>query len=157
MDLKEALWLKGLQQGWVMRFRPQGGSMLPFLRPGDVVSICPGKSCRPGDIILWQTGPALVLHRVVVKQNGGLLTKGDFLGYLDSPVAPEQILGRAVARERQGRLRRLDNFWQRWLGLAFSLTVPLVPGLLALADSVKRRLKAHRRRPGAAVPPQPLA
>jgi len=151
MDFKEALWLQGLKQGWVMRFRPQGGSMIPFLRQGDTVSICPGKSCRPGDIILWQAGDALVLHRVVVKKNGWLITKGDSLGRLDSPVPQEQILGRAVARERDGRLCPLNIFMQRWLGLAFSLTVPLVPGLMSLLRTVNRKLQAFRERPSAAA------
>ena len=134
---EQELWLQGLSSGRTMRFRPLGGSMAPFLRSGDIVNICPGESCRAGDVVLWQAGDALILHRVVAKQNGRIITKGDALGHLDAPVTREQILGRAVARERQGRVRRLDHQGARFLGLAFSFTVALLPGLISLLVRLK--------------------
>ncbi len=137
MPLKQELWLAGLREGQAMRFRPQGGSMAPFLRPGDVVTIAPGTECRAGDIVLWQMDEALVLHRVVAKRNGRIITKGDSLGGLDASVTREQVLGRAVARERQGRVRRLGRLGARFLGLAFSFTVALLPGLIPMLARVK--------------------
>lgn len=130
MPMFEDLWLEGLHQGRTMRFRGRGGSMAPFLRDGDIVTIEPGGKPVLGQVVLTGPGDSLILHRVVAKRNGWISTKGDALGRLDAPVTREQILGRAVARERGGRERRLDTFWRRWLGLAFSLTVPLVPGLI---------------------------
>ena len=119
--------------------------MLPFLRQADMVTISPGQFSRVGDIVLWQAGETLVLHRVVAKRQGRIITKGDSLSHLDAPVAPKQIRGRAIFLERGARLRHLNTFRQRWLGLAFSLTVPLIPGLMALLASIKRG--------GRAVPP----
>ena len=133
-----------------MRLRPLGGSMVPFLRAGDIVTVAPDRECRVGDIVLWQAGEALVLHRVVIKKDGRIVSKGDALGRLDAPLTREQILGRAVARERGGRVRLLDTFGRRWLGLAFSFTVPLVPGLIPLLASVKRGMRAVL---GRACPP----
>jgi len=116
--------------------------MMPFLRQGDTVSISPGQGCQIGDTVLYRAGEALVLHRVVIKKDGRIISKGDALGRLDAPVTPEQILGRAVARERGGWVRPLDTFGQRWIGLAFSFTVPLVPGLIPLLARVMRGVRA---------------
>ncbi len=107
-----------------MRFRPLGGSMASFLRSGDIVNICPGESCRVGDVVLWQAGDALILHRVVAKKNGRIITKGDSLGHLDAPVTLKHILGGAVARERQGKVRRFGLFRGPVLGAG------LVPDIL---------------------------
>lgn len=146
---EQELWLQGLRAGQRMRFRPLGGSMIPFIRQEDIVSIYPGQGCRLGDIVLWQAGETLVLHRVVAKRQGLIITKGDSLSQLDAAVAPQQIRGRALLLERGGRVWRLHTFRQRWLGLAFSLTVPLIPGLMALLASIKRGVQAV---PGQAVP-----
>ncbi len=140
MPPEQELWLQGLSAGRAMRFRPLGGSMAPFLRPGDIVNICPGETCRAGDIVLWQAGEVLILHRVVAKKNGRIITKGDSLRSLDAPVRREQILGRAVARERQGRLHSLDHLGVRFLGLAWCLT-SWIPGLVSFLASARRALR----------------
>jgi hypothetical protein len=111
--------------------------MIPYLRSGDIVNICPGKTCHTGDIVLWQKRGSLVLHRVVGRKNGHIITKGDSLSGLDAPVPREQILGRAVTRERRGRLRRLDHLGARFTGLAFSFTIALLPGLISLLVRLK--------------------
>ncbi len=123
-----------------MRFRPLGGSMAPCLRAGDIVHICPGKNCQIGDIILWQQGDGLFLHRVLAKKNGCVITKGDSLSHQDGQVRKEQILGRAVTRERHGRISRLDHSGRRLLGLAWCL-LSLIPGLTVLLRKSKRTLK----------------
>jgi hypothetical protein len=114
--------------------------MLPLLRPGDTVSIQPGKDCRVGDIILWRKGQALVLHRVVTRRNGRIITKGDSLSYLDAPVWPAQTLGRAVVRERHGRIKGLDHPGRRFLGLAWCL-LTWIPGLVVFLVTTRRTLK----------------
>jgi hypothetical protein len=147
VDHKQQLWLQGLAGGWSMRFRPLGGSMAPLSQPGDVFDICPGKNCRVGDVILWQSGDNLFLHRVIAKKNGLVITKGDSLEHPDKPVRQEQILGRAVARERHGRIRRLDRAGLRLLGLAWCLT-SWVPGLVPLMAAARRTLRNAARLPG---------
>jgi hypothetical protein len=129
MDHKEDLWLQGLRRGRTMRFRPLGGSMVPFIRPDDVVTIVPGKQCRPGDVVLVHRGDALLLHRVVAIFSGRIITKGDALSLLDMPVSPQDILGRAVCLERQGRWRSLESLRSRLLGLAFNLAFSWLPSL----------------------------
>jgi hypothetical protein len=140
VDNNQALWLQGLAEGWSMRLRPLGGSMAPCLRAGDIVHICPGKSCQVGDIILWQQGDGLFLHRVVAKKNACVITKGDSLGSQDKPVRKEQILGRAVTRERHGRIRPLDHLGCRLLGLAWCF-LSWTPGLVVFLVKSRRTLK----------------
>ena len=123
-----------------MRFCPQGGSMVPFLRQGDIVSICPEESCRIGDIVFCEVADNLLLHRVVAKKGKWIITKGDSLGHCDVPVRRRQILGRAVLRKRGGDIHRLDLLGARFWGLSFSLTVALLPGLIPLLIRVKALL-----------------
>jgi hypothetical protein len=126
MDHKQQLWLQGLSEGRVMRCKSRGKSMFPFLREGDLVDLVATQEFRIGDIVLAQE----VLHRVVAKRNGQIITKGDANSHLDPPVARAQILGRVVARERRGRVRQLDSLEARFLGLAFSFTVAMRRGLI---------------------------
>jgi hypothetical protein len=146
MHPKESLWFQGLKQGRPMRFRPLGGSMIPWLRQGDTVTVKPGRRYRLGDIILWQQGEAFIMHRVVARSGGGIITKGDALGFLDQVVAPADIWGRAVARERQGKVSCLDSFWARYFGLAFCLTLSWVPRLLPWLAAGRRYGQEKLRR-----------
>ena len=137
MDPKETLWLAGLREGRVMRCTSRGGSMLPFLREGDVVEVVRARQFRIGDIVQVQN----MLHRVVAKRNGRVITKGDASSKLDPPVAPEEIMGRVVALERRGQVRRLDHLGARFLGLAWCLS-SWIPGLVSFLASARRALRS---------------
>jgi hypothetical protein len=112
--------------------------MIPVLRDGDVVTIVPEKRCRLGDIVLFRRGDALLLHRVVAKFSGRVVTKGDALGGLDFRVAPQDILGRAVWRERRCQKRSLDSLEARLVGLAFCLTLSWIPVLFKILHAMLR-------------------
>ncbi len=141
MDFKEELWHQGLGQGRTMRFQPLGGSMVPVLRQGDTITIAPGRQCRLGDIVLYRCEDGIVLHRVIYKRSGRVFTKGDALRHIDAPVLSQDILGRAVARERQGKVRRPDHLVARFLGLAWCLSFPWIPGLLAFLAAARLFLR----------------
>lgn len=136
MPHKMELWLQGLEQGRIMRLRPKGGSMAPFLRNGDIVTIARGNIARIGDIILTSTTDGWLMHRVVWKSSHRIVTKGDNLPSLDPAVSPRNILGRAVSRERRGKICSLVSFGSRFCGLGVGLTLPLVikyfPGIRAI-------------------------
>jgi Peptidase S24-like. len=60
-----------LQKGVIVRFPVSGGSMRPFLRAGDVVSVTGAShnSIHPGDIVLHSTrNDTLAVHRVIAKK-----------------------------------------------------------------------------------------
>jgi hypothetical protein len=127
-----------------MRLRPLGSSMVPFMRAGDIVTIAPSRRCRIGDIVLYRRDDGTVMHRVVMKFADRIITKGDALRQTDPPVFPHNICGRAVAYERQGKKHAIESLGSRFLGLAFSLTVSQVPGLLRLLVAMKRRWGSGR-------------
>ncbi|OGP72718.1 MAG: hypothetical protein A2Y80_10385 [Deltaproteobacteria bacterium RBG_13_58_19] len=134
MRLEKELWVQGLSRGWSMRCRLLGKSMFPNLRPGDLVQVEPGETCRLGDIVLVNQGEHWVMHRVVAKSKGLIITKGDATAHLDPPVTPPEILGRAVSRNRRGKESSLTSLWARWLGLAFCL---LLSWLFTIRGAVK--------------------
>lgn len=85
------------------------GSMRPTISPGDVVvvrGLAPEEVCTEvevGDVVTYfpePEDPALVTHRVVAVEPGGLdvagcrlLTQGDDNPGVDRPVSPEQVRG----------------------------------------------------------------
>jgi hypothetical protein len=136
MNPKEELWLEGLEQGRPMCFRPLGGSMGPFLRNGDVVTIV-ARPGRVGDIVLAKLGTEMVLHRVVAKSGDRIITKGDALDHFDPPIARHHVLGKALTLERDRKISGLDSVTARLCGLAFCLTLPFFPKVLALLAKLK--------------------
>lgn len=140
MHLKLELWLQGLRAGRTMRFRLGSSSMVPTLQSDDLITVAPGRRCRLGDIALYQQDQDLWLHRVVARWGDWIATKGDGLAWVDAPVPRHAVLGTAVARERRGRVQRLDRLGARLLGLAWCLTAWL-PGLVPLLTATKRTLR----------------
>src|SRR5438874_9537355 len=95
-----------LQNSSMLRLRASGSSMLPSLWPGDVITIQPQsfEQWRPGDIVLYMRAGHFFIHRVIAVPNSGdfLIVQGDWLPQPDPPVPPQEVLGKAVAVERNG-------------------------------------------------------
>lgn len=140
MHPKLSLWTEGLRQGKVMFYREMSSSMVPFIRQGDLVKVIPPPCRRPqlGEIVLWQRGESLVLHRVVARFDNRIITKGDALASWDAPISPEDILGKAISRQRRGKERTLVSLPARTLGLSFNLLSACVLRLLRVLSAIKR-------------------
>jgi signal peptidase len=88
------------------RLKVTGTSMLPAIRPGDVLRIhhTALERIEAGDVVLVAWGGRLLAHRVVeVMKNvagGSLITRGDNHAHTDPPVSERELLGRVVAIER---------------------------------------------------------
>ena len=72
-----------LARGLPFRFRAGGGSMSPWIKDGDVISIIPLGPRSPilGEIVAF-VHPAsahLMVHRVIARRSGAFLTQGDNL------------------------------------------------------------------------------
>jgi hypothetical protein len=132
------LQLASLQAGWPIRYYEMSSSMIPAIRPGDRIMIVPGSRARLGDIVLSRHGGYLILHRVVARYKGRIITKGDIINRLDESVPTQEIVGRAVHRVRRDRLQSLESFWARFWGLAFSLTIPWIPKSHTMLAALKR-------------------
>ena len=95
-----------LRHGYSVRFRVDGHSMAPTIRPGETLIVEPlgASKPRPGDILLYRWGDGVRAHRVVRIDRASpptLLLQGDALESPDAPVTADLILGRARAVERR--------------------------------------------------------
>lgn len=108
-----------------MVFDVVGTSMWPTLHAADKVTVAHSNAYRRGDLILFDDGAQLVVHRLLdVDSQGRYITKGDNRRTLDAPVSADQILGRVITivradktipirPNRQRLLRRFLRF--AWL------------------------------------------
>jgi signal peptidase len=112
-----------LRQGKGIRFRPGGGSMHPSIRDREAVIVEPVEASRieRGDIILYRHAYGLTAHRVLrINPEGDerlFILRGDASVNSDAPVRAEQVLGRVLAVERDGRELSLKG---RRAGLRFA-------------------------------------
>ena len=85
----------------------RGISMNPLMRSGDILLVVPSESqtIHPGDVVLYvDPNRGQVVHRVVAVNSQGVITKGDNMPDVDDRIlAPQEILGRVTAIQRQGR------------------------------------------------------
>jgi signal peptidase I len=99
-----------LSRGHRVRFRPNGNSMLPTIKDGEAVTVAPVKhsAIKRGDILLYLTRRGVTAHRVVKinkskKEALGFILRGDAPGSSDESVRFDQVLGKVISVERDGR------------------------------------------------------
>jgi hypothetical protein len=139
-----------MARGHTCRFRAGGGSMFPFIRDGDIVSIEPLVGApRLGDVLAFRRGPCtgadnLVVHRMVGRAAGGYRMRGDSYphGHTDGVIAAEALLGRVARVERGGRTVHLGLGPER-----AAIALLARAGLLAAALKVVLRLYRMRLHP----------
>lgn len=74
------------------------GSMEPTIMADDLIFVKEADSFREGDIVVFQSGSVLVVHRVVAITEEGLITRGDANNADDAPVAPGDVKGTVIGR-----------------------------------------------------------
>ena len=129
-----------LRRGDRLRIKARGGSMVPFLRDGDVALVTPtaGSEVGVGDVVCYEMPPGrLYLHRVIARDRDRVVAKGDALPFTEV-VERVQLLGTVVAIERHGRVRRLDTRTAQWRNRAIASLSPALPRALALAGRLRR-------------------
>lgn len=106
----------------------RGQSMAGTFRSGDYLVLEPAavEDIRPGDVVIYagraQAGePEDVVHRVVARTPGGLVTRGDNNPRVDDVlVTAENLLGRVTHAERRGRTWPVrGGRWGLWQARAF--------------------------------------
>ena len=91
-----------------LRVRAFGSSMIPAIRPGDVLCIehCTPEAARPGDVLFTRHGDRVFAHRLVRKERRGgedvLVTRGDALWHADPSQPASMLLGRVTGISRGG-------------------------------------------------------
>jgi signal peptidase I len=83
-----------------------GTSMLPGLRPGDILMARPLQvpGVREGDIVLFRSRLGLCAHRVIAIRGGALVTRGDAAPADDGLLPLSDILG-VVETVRRGGIQ----------------------------------------------------
>ncbi len=103
--------------------RVRGGSMRPLFRPGDEVMLAPLKADdrhpSPGlrrlGLAAYVRDPEsgthgeIVLHRVIFRRGAALVLKGDGAPTVSPPVPVAGLVGRPIARRRDGAVMRVDS------------------------------------------------
>lgn len=69
------------------------GSMEPALSKGDLILVRQTDSFREGDVVVYQDGDLLVVHRIISLVDGQAITKGDANNAFDDPVELSAIKG----------------------------------------------------------------
>jgi len=90
------------------RLRVTGSSMLPSIRPGDMVTIERRtlNEVRRGDVALFTHDGRLFAHRVISREGTRLVTQGDSIPSADAPVSAADLLGVVVGVSRNGQAVR---------------------------------------------------
>ncbi len=130
-----------LSRGTTVRFRPSGRSMYPSIREGELITVEPvvARDVKRGDIVLYRSQRGLLAHRVVGSSptQSSVLSphyflRGDASLSCDKPVAAQQILGRVVGVQRNGRSVALASpgakMWHKIRRLASRLKAWIYPG-----------------------------
>ena len=99
-----------------VRLKVAGGSMLPRVWPGDVVTVrrCAFGELRAGQIVLHGREESLTLHRIARVGSDHVITRGDSLPKCDAPVKAGDVLGLVVSIRRGERsIPSEQEWWQR--------------------------------------------
>lgn len=150
-----SVWLpllrEALERDGQFRFPLRGSSMRPTLPEHCEVVIVPlPPRPRPGSLIVFALGDALVAHRLVRRTPRGWMAQGDGRLGPDPALQPEQVLGlvsAAYAGDRRiwpGRLERAAACF--WVARYHALRAAMPPLRVVwrLARAVMRRLPGGR-------------
>jgi len=120
------------------------GSMEPAIYPGDVVIIREQKpeKYKIGDVATYLDGRTVFTHRIVAKENGLLVLKGDSNNTVDDMVAPEQFEGKVLLRIPKIGVAMV--FFKRPTGMAFLVSLLLLYIFSADIITAVKKLR-HRR------------
>lgn len=106
-DISREVLLRGLP----LRVKIRGQSMYPFIKHGDtlLIEVTSAARLKLGDIAFYcLPSGTFVVHRLIKRNgSGSLLTGGDSLRQPDEPVTAEQVFGRVVQIERNGKVLKL--------------------------------------------------
>ena len=72
------------------------GSMEPTLSVNDVAVICAAKEYKVDDIVVYQSGQNLIIHRIIAVGEEGYVTKGDANNIDDGAIPASAIKGRML-------------------------------------------------------------
>jgi len=74
------------------------GSMSPALEVNDLVFVQEKEQYEVGDIVVYQSGQSLIVHRIIALEDNMITTQGDANNVADEPVNINTVKGAVVSR-----------------------------------------------------------
>ena len=128
-----------LSCGVAFRFLALGGSMRPFIRGGDIITLAPfdPTACSIGDVvaIVRPENGCLMVHRVVSVAGDRCRIQGDNNSDADGEYLYESVVGTVTRVERSGRAIRFGLGPERFL-IAILSRERWLPRCVSTAKSV---------------------
>ena len=110
------------------------GSMEPTISMDDLIIVAAQDGYQENDIVVYQSGNMLVMHRIIEVQPDTFITQGDANDAPDAPVRKEMIKGKVVGcLEDAGKIARVLK--------SPVATVTMVAGALVLSELTLRKEK----------------
>ena len=72
------------------------GSMEPTFSKGTLLFVKDTRNIKEGDIVVYQSGQELIVHRVIAIKDKKIITKGDANNIADQPFDKTQIKGKVI-------------------------------------------------------------
>ena len=124
-----------LQDGNIIRIRPQGYSMYPLFIPGRdeaLIESVSANTVRKNDVVLYRRDQSiLVLHRICKITAEGFFMVGDNQSEIEGPLRADQIKGRLIAFVRNGKEISVKNPLYRFLSALWLLCCRCVLSVFA--------------------------
>lgn len=110
------------------------GSMEPTIMEDDLIIVAASGDYAVGDVVVYQDGPMLVVHRVIKLEPDTVITQGDANNAPDAPVRKEMIKGEVIGSvPNAGGIVRLLK--------TPAATITLIAGALLLSEMDYRKSK----------------
>ena len=122
LALKAEYFRDKLNNNSILRVKVNGNSMWPLIRNGNIVVVrkVNFREIRVGDIVFTNVGSNILCHRVFGRRGDFIVTKADtFIGF-DPPVTKEALIGKVVAKEKNGRVYTLNGLLSYRAGFIIS-------------------------------------
>lgn len=119
------------------------GSMEPTYSVNDLVIIKKESDYAKGDVVVYQSGSQMILHRIVVEGQEAVITKGDANNTEDDPVSISDIRGKVVMRVP--KVGHIVEFFQSTQGFLIVVILAVVLFELPYYREKKKDLEEQER------------
>ena len=131
-----------LEDGHVIRIKPEGYSMYPFFVPGRDAAIIEKVSTdtlKKGDVALYRRdGSILVLHRICRITQKGFYMVGDNQYKVEGPLRQNQIIGKLIAVNRNSREFTVGNPFYKFVSSLWLFMLPVRPFCFKLSAFLRK-------------------